>query len=187
MKKYRKLFIVLTGLSIALIALFSMWSISESRVSYEEPQEALLAEDEDLVLIPTYKTQDEALFFFIENENNLGAAMVFKNLLGWKADFRTWSPFNEITTEEKVGGYQIHGERVIFGLMKDGDDQAMMINNIPAATIALEISLPNKADNDELNGLYLWYYETDNLETITSLSLVNRSTNKEIDVSPFPN
>ncbi|PSL41583.1 hypothetical protein B0H99_102267 [Planomicrobium soli] len=164
-----------------------MWSISESKISYEEPQEALLAESEELVLIPTYKTPDEALFFFIDNQNNLGAVMVYKNIFGWKTDFRTWSSMNSIITKERVGGYQIHGDEIIFGLMKGGDNRVIMVDNVPAITINLELMLPDESENQEWNGLYLWYYETDDLSNLTSLSLVDRSTNEEIDTSPFSN
>ena len=183
MKRNPKLFISLLALSMIILSAFIIWSISESKVSYEEPQEALLAENEDLVLIPAYKAQDEALFFFIQNENSLGSAMVYKNLRGWKSDFLIWSPFNSITTEEKIGGYQIYGDELVFGLMEKGDDRVMMINNIPATTINLELSLPDEADNDRLSDLYLWYFETDDLMNETNLNLIDRNTNEEIDTS----
>lgn len=185
MKKKPKLFILLIVLSIVLISLFSIWSISESKISYEEPQEALLDENDELVLIPTYKTPDEALFFFIENQNDLGAVMVYKNIFGWKTDFRTRSSMNSLITEERIGGYQTHGDKIIYGLMKGGDNRVIMVDNVPAITINLEVMLLDESGNEDLNGLYLWYYETDNLTKLKSLSLVDRSTNEEIDTSQF--
>lgn len=185
MKRNPKLFILLIVLSIVLISLFSIWSISESKISYEEPQEALLAENDELVLIPTYKTPDEALFFFIENKNDFGAVMVYKHIFGWKTDFRTGSSMNSLLTEKKIGGYQTHGDEIIYGLMKGGDNRVIMVDNDPAITINLEIMLPDESGNGDLDGLYLWYYETDDLEKLTSLSLVDQSTNEEIDTSQF--
>lgn len=183
MKRNPKLSISLMVLSMIVLSAFIIWSISENKSSYDEPQEALLAENEDLVLIPAYVSQDEALFFFIRNENSLGAAKVYKNLWGWKSEFLTWSSFNSITTGEKIGGYQIYGDELVFGLMEKGDDRVMIINNIPATTINLELSLPDEADNDRLSDLYLWYFETDDLLDETNLNLVDRNTNEEIDTS----
>lgn len=186
MKSNPKRLISLLALSIIVLSAFIVWSISESEASYKEPQEALLAENEDLVLIPAYVTQDEALFFFIRNETSLGAAKVYKNLWGWKSDFLTWGPFNSITTGEKIGGYQIHGDEVIFGLMQKGDERVVMLNNTPAPAIPLELSLPDEIDNEHLSDLSLWYFETDELANESSLTLVERNTNEEIDTLHIP-
>lgn len=186
MKNNPKRLISLIALSLIVLSAIVIWSISESEASYEEPQEALLAENEDLVLIPAYVTQDEALFFFIRNETSLGAAKVYKNLWGWKSDFLTWGPFNSITTGEKIGGYQIHGDEVIFGLMEKGDKRVVMLNNTPAPAIPLELSLPDEIENDHLSDLSLWYFETDELANESSLTLVERNTNEEIDTLHIP-
>ena len=49
--------------------------------SYLEPQDALLAMDSELLLVPAYKYNNEALFFFIKNEHNMGAFYVHKGFL----------------------------------------------------------------------------------------------------------
>lgn len=48
-----------------LLFIFLIWFIPETSDSYSEPQEALLAFDKDLLLIPGNKINGDALFFFI--------------------------------------------------------------------------------------------------------------------------
>ncbi|MGM0897061.1 MAG: hypothetical protein ACQEV0_04125 [Bacillota bacterium] len=187
MKRHPKFFISFIILSTVFTVLFTIWSISKNQHSYEQPQEALLAEDGELVLIPAYKTQDEVLFFFMKNQYSLGAAMVYKNLFGWEADFLTWSTMNNITTEEKISGYQIHGGEIVFGLMKVGGEHVMMVDQVPAITINLELMLPDESENELLNGLYLWYYETHDLANPKRLSLVDLNTNEELDALHISN
>lgn len=75
------------GIAFAVIVIFItvIWLFSEKSSSYSEPQEAILAAEKDLVLIPAYKINSNALFFFIKDKNNLGATYVGKGL--WEGQF----------------------------------------------------------------------------------------------------
>lgn len=66
---------LLSTLLVAVIIAI-VWVLSEKPNSYSEPQEALFEIDNDLLLIPAYKLNDKALFFFIKNEENLGTVYV---------------------------------------------------------------------------------------------------------------
>lgn len=185
MKRKSKLFIAV--MVLGLISLFTIWSISENKISYEEPQEALLAENKNLILIPAYKIQDEALYFFIKESNNIGAAMVKKGLFGWKSDYLVWSTTVDTITDEQIRGYQTYGEEIIFGLMKNGQDLTVMIDDIPAGKINLEASLYNSSVEMDLKNVYLWYFKKDDLSNINDqqLHLVNQHTYEKLDSYPF--
>ncbi|MFD1032883.1 aspartyl-tRNA synthetase [Metaplanococcus flavidus] len=187
MKRNFKLFIVLIVLGIVLVSIFTIWSISQNKISYEEPQEALLAENKNLILIPAYKKQGEALYFFIKDSNNIGAAMVKKGLFGWKSDYLVWSTTVDTITDEQIRDYQTYGEEIIFGLMKNGQDLTVMIDDMPSGKINLEVSLYKESVEMDLKNVYLWYFETDNLSNINELQLhlVNQNTNEKLDSYPF--
>ena len=51
---------------VFLILIAVIWVTSAKSDSYSEPQEALFAIDNGLLLIPSYKINDKALFFFIK-------------------------------------------------------------------------------------------------------------------------
>lgn len=78
-------------LIVMLISISAVWFFSEKANSYSEPQEAIIAIEKDLLLIPAYKLNDDAIFFFIKDKNKLGATYVQEGLLGWKAGILTWS------------------------------------------------------------------------------------------------
>lgn len=181
MKNRSKLVISLIVLGVILITVFTVWAVSENKISYEEPQKALLAEDEDLFLIPAYVTQDKALYFFMKDSNNIGAAKINNELFGWKSDYLVWSTATGTIADEKFNGYQTYGDEIIFGLMKNGQDLIVMADDIPAEKISLEGSLYDESVEMNLENLYLWYIESDNLSNTKQLILVNQNTNEELD------
>lgn len=113
------------AITFIVIAIFItvIWVIPEKSISYSEPQEAILAVEKDLILIPAYKINRNGLFFFIKDKNNLGATYVREGLFGWKAEFLSWSPMNPERNYKNLNGHQGHGDNLIFGLIKDGDDR----------------------------------------------------------------
>lgn len=65
------------------------WFSDAKSQAYAEPNEALLAVENNIVLIPGYKMDKEALFFFFKGKNGFGATYVNNGLLGWKAGMLT--------------------------------------------------------------------------------------------------
>lgn len=167
----------------AVIAIFItvIWVIPDKSISYSEPQEALLAVEKELVLIPAYKLNRNALFFYIKDKNNLGATYVREGMFGWKIDYLSWSPINLERTYENLNGHQGHGEHLIFGLIKDGDDRLIQLGDQSAKILNLEM-LPAEVVKDyQLTGLSIWYFEIDTALEVGKIKLINKTTEEVID------
>lgn len=170
-------------IAFAVIAIFItvIWVISEKFISYSEPQEAIFAVEKDLVLIPAYKINRNALFFFIKDKNNLGATYVREGLFGWKAEFLSWSPMNLERNYENLNGQQGHGENLIFGLIKDGDDRLIQLGDKSAKILNLEMLPTEVVEEYHLTGLYIWYFEIDTALEEGKIKLINKTTEEVIE------
>ena len=170
-------------IAFTVIAFFItvIWVISEKSISYSEPQEAILAVEKDLVLIPAYKLNRNALFFFIKDKNNLGATYVREGLFGWKAEFLSWSPMNLERNYEDLNGQQGHGEHLIFGLIKDGDDRLIQLGDQSAKILNLEVLPTEIVAEYELTGLSIWYFEIDTALEEDKIKLINKTTEEVIE------
>lgn len=147
---------------VCLLSMFAViWAMSEISSSYAEPEEALLARDKDLFLIPAYKQNDRALYFFIKNENHLGAAYVYKGFFGWKAGMLTWSSMETERNLENLGGYQKHESNLIFGLIRHGNERMIQVGKHTANILDLATLAPEEVEKFRLEGVYLWYLESD--------------------------
>jgi hypothetical protein len=173
----------LTIISVIVILIFIsiFWVISEKSDSYSEPQEALFAIDKDLVLIPSYKINDKALFFFFKDKNNLGATYVQEGLFGWNAGMLTWSSMDNDRSYEKLNGYQGHGENLIYGLIRHGDERLIQIGENNATILSLSMLSPSEVEKFRLEGLYLWYFESEIPLNEGEIKLININTGEEID------
>ena len=60
-----------------------------------------------------------------------------EGLFGWKARMFTWSPMDNKRNYQKLNGYQDDGENLIYGLIKDGDDRLIKIDENKARIINL--------------------------------------------------
>ena len=112
----------ITVIILILVFVF-IWGMAERASSYSEPSEALLASDEDMVLIPGYKKDDEALYFFIKNKNHLGATYVKNGLFGWKTGVSTWGSLDFNASSDNLSSYSGYGENLIYGLINKGDER----------------------------------------------------------------
>ncbi|MFT9818431.1 aspartyl-tRNA synthetase [Lysinibacillus sp. NPDC056185] len=172
-----------TVIAFAVIAIFItvIWFVSDKSISYPEPQEAIFAVEKDLALIPAYKINSNALFFFIKDKNNLGATYVRKGLWGWKADFLAWGPMDNKRNYEKLNGYQGYGENLLFGLIKDGDDRLLQLDDKNATILNLEMLPAEVLEEYQLKGLYIWYFESDTALEEGTIKLINKSTEEVLD------
>ncbi|MFJ7182596.1 aspartyl-tRNA synthetase [Lysinibacillus xylanilyticus] len=170
-------------ISVSLITLLIafIWLMSGKSTSHSEPQEALFSIDYDLSLIPSYKINDKALFFFIKNTNNLGAVYVQKGIFGWKAGMLTWSPMDVERAYEKLNGYQIHGDNLIYGLIKQGNDRIVEMDGDRASMLNLAMLPPSEVEKLRLEGLYIWYFESDKPLKGEEIKLFNKDTGEELD------
>lgn len=170
-------------IAFAVIVIFItvIWLFSEKSSSYSDPQEAIFAVEKDLVLIPAYKINSDALFFFIKDKNNLGATYVREGLLGWKAGFLTWSSMDNKRNYENLNGYQGQGGNLIFGLIKDGDDRLIQFDDKNATILNLEMLPTEVVEEYHLKGLYIWYFESDTALEEGKIKLINKTTEEVID------
>ena len=179
MKKWLSVILVLVIITV-------IWIISAKSDSYSEPQEALFASNNDLLLIPAYKVNDEALFFFIKNTNNFGAAYVRNGLFGWKADMLTWSQMDKNRNYENLNGYQGYGDNLIYGLIRYGDNRLVQLGETDATILNLEEMLPPiQVERFRLAGLYIWYFENDTLSNKEEIKLLSKNTGENLETIEF--
>lgn len=153
--------------------------------AYSKPQEALLAIDPDLLLIPGYNINDQSLYFFIKNSNQLGAAYAQEGLFGWKAGMLTWSPLDNERNYQSLSDYQVHGESLIYGLIKHGDERIIQIGENHARMLNLAMLPPHDIVKFRLEDLYLWYFEIDTPLDGEVIKLIDKNTGEELQSISF--
>lgn len=148
---------------IAIIILYSLgnWFYTEKTESFSEPQEALLNVEKDVSLIPAYKVEGESLFFLIK-DNQLGAVYVQEAIFGWKLGEGD-IPFTKIEDRkdyEKLSHYKVHDDFLVYGLIKNAENSIIKVNGEEAELISLEsILAPSEIKENNLEDMYLWYFE----------------------------
>lgn len=183
MEKTTKTIISGTILTSILLFIFFAWFIPEKANSYSEPNEALSAFDSDLVLIPGYKMNNDSLYFFIKNNNSLGASYVREGPFGWKAGLLTWGPMGTNYEDGDLNGVQGHGETLIYGLVKNKVDRYVEVNGKRVKMLNLKMLGDALLQKYGLEDVYLWYYESGKqLDEVTlKVELFDGETNELID------
>lgn len=166
---------------VTVLFICVIWVMEEKSNSYAEPHEALLAIDKNMSLIPAYKSDDRALFFVIKSENNLGAAYVKKDLFGWKSGMLTASPMAKDRIYDNLAGYQGHGENLIYGLIRHGDDRMVQVGDNYATILNLAMLPPEEVEKYRLEGLHIWYLESDDSLNNEKIKLIDKMTEKVLD------
>jgi len=168
---------------LIILVIITILLLLEKQQSYSEPQEALLATEDNLLLVPAYYIEDEALFFFIKNRNNLGASFVGKGFFGWKAGMLTWSSMKD-HYEEKLNGYQRHGENLIYGILKgrEGEGFIVKVNENEANILNLAMLPTEVITQYQLENLSIWYFESETAIEEGEIKLINKETDQEIDI-----
>ncbi|HHW36265.1 MAG TPA: aspartyl-tRNA synthetase [Bacillales bacterium] len=163
--------------------------LPEKSNSYKEPHEAIFADDtasnKDFLLIPANKLNGKALFFFIKDKNNLGAVYADKGIFGWKAGMLTWSVYDKEMGSDKLEDIHGHGGNLVFGLIRDGDEHLVKINGNNAKILNLAMLSPDVVKEFQLEGLYIWYFESDKPLSDTEIKLVNKTTGEELHSVDF--
>ena len=168
-------------LIIILLCTFAVWFFTEKSSSYLEPQEAINAVEQDLLLIPAYIKNDDALYFFIKDMNNLGVTYVQRGIVGWKAGILTWSSIDSNRNYDKFTGYKSQGEGLIYGLIKYEEDRIVKMNENEAKYLKLDVMLPQKVVEEyKLEDLCIWYFENATVSEEVTIELIS-NTGKVID------
>jgi|SRR5690606_13468824 len=181
-----KRWLILAAVMVAIISAV-VWGGAEKAKSYSEPQEALFAIDNDLLLIPAYKINDKALFFYIKDGNNLGAAYVNEGIFGWKADPLTWSPMDNPSNydTDRLNGFQKQGENLLYGVMKYDVDRIVQVNGMYATKYPLYAIQDEEVEMYELQDLAIWYLESDESLTAGEIKLFDNNNNELLDKFGF--
>lgn len=163
MNKYK----VFLSLFICLGLVFVIWSMTEIAQSFDEPLEALQNTKQDMeVVIPAYKINDEALFFFIDQKNQLGTALLKEGIYGWKAGPVSTNPLgDERLLVNELGNYHVYENSMIYGLLSDENGSLeVKINGGQARTLQVGGMLEKEiAQKYNLQNTILWYYQQDEL------------------------
>ncbi|OHR67393.1 hypothetical protein HMPREF3291_10810 [Bacillus sp. HMSC76G11] len=162
MNKYK----VFLGLFICFGLAFVIWSMTEISQSFDEPLEALQHTKHDMeVVIPAYKINDEALFFFIDQKNHLGTAFLKEGIYGWKASSISTNPLTDRPAESELLNYHFYGNSMIYGLLSDEKGSLeVKINGAEARTLQVGGMLEQEiAQKYNLQNTVLWYYQQDEL------------------------
>lgn len=173
--KFKKTKIIMLLICIVVICL-----IYNIKTSYSKPQEAILSVENDLMLIPAYKNNNEALFFFIKDNNNLGASLVYSGLFGWKPSMLTWSPMDQIINYEKLTGFQGYGENLIYGVIKNVDGKIIKVNEKEASILYMDMLPTDIVKKYKLDGLSIWYFKVDKGIEDAKVKLIDKSTTEVI-------
>ena len=173
----------ITVIILILVFVF-IWGMAERASSYSEPSEAMFAIDQDMVLIPGYK-MNEALFFFIKDKNYLGATYVKEGVFGWKTGALTWGSTDFKVSSDHLNGYSGHGEHLIYGQIKNGDERIIKMGEHEAKLLNLEM-LPNSTVEEyQLQDMYIWYFESETALDRGEIKLLNKSTGEQLDSVDF--
>ncbi|TDL82451.1 hypothetical protein [Peribacillus frigoritolerans] len=158
MNKYK----VSLGLFICFGLAFVIWSMTEISQSFDEPLEALQDTKHDMeVVIPAYKINDEALYFFIDQNNQLGTAFLKEGIYGWKTGAISANPRQKMKADQKLIDYHVYDDSMIYGLLSD-DEGALEVNvnGAPARTLEIGVMLEQDlAQKYNLEDKILWYYQ----------------------------
>ncbi|WP_044022265.1 hypothetical protein [Bacillus sp. SG-1] len=165
---------------IFALAIIGIWGYREQQQSYKEPSQAIQASEEGLLLIPAYKRDDKSLYFFIKDRNNLGSTYAHKGMFGWKSDFFTWGSMDPNRNYEQLWGFQVHGENLVYGLIRLGTEQTVMVDNQEAQLLNLAMLPPSVVEDYQLEGLFLWYFEKEDQSEYKQVKLLQRDTQEII-------
>ena len=93
----------------------------------------------------------------------------------------TFSPMDDERDYENLNGYQIHGDNLIYGFIKHGDDRVVEMDGYRATMLNLAMLPPSEVEKLRLEGLYIWYIESDKPLNVEEIKLFNKDTGEELD------
>ncbi len=170
----------------AIAAFFVLgWVWSEKTDSYAGPAEALAAYDPSLLLIPAYQLDDRALYFFIKDQNGFGATYVRKGLIGWKNEFLSWSSLDQKRKYDGFGSVQGHGGTLVYGLTRHGEDWRFEVDQEDAVILDLETLPVDQVETYRLQGLSVWYAETEEQLDDPEVIYYDKETGVELEPEDF--
>lgn len=93
----------------------------------------------------------------------------------------TWSPMAD-HYDERLNGYQGHGENLIYGIIKGREGFVVKVNENEATILDMAMLPTDIINKYHLENLYIWYFESETAIEEGEIKLINKETDQEIDV-----
>jgi hypothetical protein len=177
--KFSVIFFVILSLIIGF-----NWFTGEKAKSFSEPNEALLDLDKDLLLIPVYKENNVSLYFFMKDNDKLGATFLEHGIFGWKTSGNLrYFPIKEHKVYEKLDRYIVHDEYFVYGLINSNVEPLIKLNGTDAKIINLASLDSAEIKEYNLENMYIWYYESEMPIANGKIEMFNTQTGDQIDTT----
>lgn len=153
----QKRMLVLIGLVLAAALIIALvWSSD----TVETAEQAVRDGDSDLVLTPVYELNGRALFFFIRDDNNFGAATATESWFGWRLETRTEGTIPALDDPDRINNYMSHEDGFVYGLFDSADGRHVQIGEMPADQLLLGERFPiDLLEGTGLAGKAVWFTE----------------------------
>lgn len=163
---------------VVLVLIFGYnWYTGEKERSFQEPSEALLALDSNLLLIPGFKENNVSLYFFMKDKNKVGATFLEHGIFGWKTEGDLlYTSMGNREGYEKLDKYVVHDDYFIYGLVRSDVQPIVKVNGNEATLLNLNMLDSSKVKEYELENMYIWYLEDGFPIADGKLELVNKET-----------
>lgn len=101
--------------------------------------------------------------------------------MGWKAEYRAWSPIDSKRNYETLNSYQGYGDNLIYGIIKYNENLHIKMGGKNVKTINLETLPSNVVEEYQLENLSIWYFESDTPLDQEEIKLINKNTGQVLD------
>ncbi|WP_271853922.1 hypothetical protein [Planococcus maritimus] len=153
----KKRMLVLIGLVlVAALIIALVWSSN----TVETAEQAVRDSDNDLVLTPVYELNGRALFFFIRDDDQFGAATAIESWFGWRLETRTESTIPTLDDPDRINNYASHEDGFVYGLFDPTDGRHVQIGEMPADQLLLGERFPAELlEETGLSKKAVWFTE----------------------------
>lgn len=163
--------------AILIVIVGFNWFTSEKSRSFSEPHEAILALDQDVLVIPAYKKNNVSLNFFIKDNDKFGATFVEHGIFGWKTHGNLlYNEIGELKDYETLDKYRVHDEYFVYGLIRTAEEPQILVNNNEAELINFETLDEEDLKDLNLDNMYIWYFESAMPITDGKIELKNKAS-----------
>ncbi|WP_318505626.1 hypothetical protein [Bacillus sp. T3] len=157
------------------------WYTSEKARSFEEPSDALLDLEPNLLIIPGYKKNNVSLYFFMKESKKMGATFLEHGIFGWKTEgnllYTTMGEEADYLTLDK---YVVHDDYFVYGLVRSEVQPIIKVNGKEATLLNLNMLDSSKVKEYRLENMYIWYVEDGFPITDGKIEMINKETKELI-------
>lgn len=186
LKKFRRGLLFM--MTIALIFLFIKELNYRDEQAYRYPNEAVMAflEDDSAVLIPKEVLGKEAMYFVLNDQNQILQAFAKKDFWGWKAYLSVSSPFEYRHETERYSVNRFSYGEFNYGILKVPDVELDLIVSLGDEIARLwPLQMAEELRNKGLDDVYIWFVDSDeNLED-EKVNIIDQERNVVLEELDF--